>query len=214
MSIATSAIDGRSLEPPFPSGLGDALFTTTQQRVLGLLFGHTERSYYLSEIIEFARVGSSSVQRELQRLLASGLVSRTAVGNQKHYRANPQCPIFRELRGIIRKTVGLVEPLREALSAVAGRVKLAIIYGSISRGTDRASSDVDLLVVSDEISLEALYATLLPAETKIGRRVSPTLYSSTEFLHRRGKNSPFLQKVIRGEHVTLIGEVDGVTESR
>lgn len=84
--------------------LASALFTSTQQRVLGLLFGHPSRSYYATELIGLAGVGSGAVQRELARLVSSGLVTVRPVGNQKHYQANPDSPLFHELCAIAQKT--------------------------------------------------------------------------------------------------------------
>ena len=98
------------------TGLADALFTTTQQRVLALLFGQPSRSFYTKELIELAGSGSGAVQRELKRLTSSGLVRMTPIGAQKHYQANPDCPVYRELVGIVSKTVALAEPIRQALN--------------------------------------------------------------------------------------------------
>ncbi|MBX9811154.1 MAG: hypothetical protein K2Y16_06015 [Burkholderiales bacterium] len=86
--------------------MAGALFTATQQRVLGLLFGQPERSFFATELIALARAGSGAVQRELQRLAESGFVTVTRIGNQKHYQANRAAPIFEELRGMVLKTLG------------------------------------------------------------------------------------------------------------
>ena len=128
-------------------GLADALFTRTQQRVLGLLFGQAGRSFFATEIIGLAQAGSGAVQRELVRLSTSGLVIVTRVGNQKHYQANSAAPVFAELRGLVTKTVGLVDPLREALMPVAKRIALAFVYGSIAKGGDTAASDIDVMII-------------------------------------------------------------------
>jgi hypothetical protein len=108
------------------TGMADALFTRTQQRVLGLLFGNPHRTFYAKEIIRRAGAGSGAVQRELARLVASDLVLVTAVGNQRHYQANPASPIFAELRSLIVKTSGVVGPLRDALESLGARVRLAL----------------------------------------------------------------------------------------
>ncbi len=115
-----------------------ALFTATQQRVLGLLFGQPDRSYYATELIGLARVGSGAVQRELARLTRSGLITVRAVGAQKHYQANPHSPLFAELCGIAQKTTGLAEPLRESLQALAPEIRAAFVYGSVAKQQDTA----------------------------------------------------------------------------
>jgi predicted nucleotidyltransferase len=192
----------------------DALFTATQQRVLALLFGQPDRSFFATEIIAMAKSGRGAVQRELRRLADSDLVTVTKVGNQKHFQANSAAPIFTELRAIIVKTIGLAEPLREALAPVADDIRLAIIYGSIAKRTDTASSDADLLIVSDTLPLEKVYAVLASAEREIGRKIDVTLYTSAEFRRRRKDGHPFLAKVLSGEYWIVTGELDGGATAR
>ena len=189
--------------------LADALFTTTQQRVLALLFGQPHRSFFTRELIDLTRSGSGAVQRELQRLASSGLVNITSIGTQKHYQANPACPVYHELAGIVRKTVALVEPIRQALVPFADHIVLAMLYGSVVQGTDTADSDIDLLVAADDMMLEDLYTVLAPVESSLDRKISPMLYTVSEFNARRSAKSPFLMRVLAGEHLVLIGEEDG-----
>ena len=190
------------------SSLTDALFTTTQKRVFALLFGQPDRSFFVTEIIALAGSGRGAVQRELRRLAESGLATVSRVGNQKHYQANRDSPLFHELCSIIRKTVGLKEPVRAALQPLADKLKLALLYGSVAKQADTAASDIDLLLVSDELTLEATYAALAPVEKRLGRRVSPTLYTSSEFRRRRATEAGFLTGVLQGPHILLIGSVD------
>lgn len=189
---------------PARTTMADALFTTTQQRVLGLLFGQPERSFFATELIVLAGAGSGAVQRELKRLAESGLVTVTRLGNQKHYQANRSAPIFDELQGIARKMLGAAEVLRTALVPHAARLHAAWLYGSVARGSGRAGSDIDVLVVSDELTLEEVYAALGPAEKKLGRTVNPTLYTLKEFQRRREARNPFLLKVLAANLVPLI----------
>ena len=137
-----------------------------------------------------------------------GLSPVSRVGNQKHYQANRAAPIFEELRGIAVKTLGPAEALREALAPLADRVRAAWVHGSIAKGTDRAESDIDVLIVADGITLEEVYKALHPAETRLGRKVSPTLYTSREFERRRAAKNPFLTKVLAGDRILLIGTED------
>ncbi len=127
------------------------------------------------------------------------------VGNQKHYQANPDSPIFEELCGIIEKTVGLVEPLQAALEALQDRIELAVLYGSVAKRADHAGSDVDLLIVSDHLTLEECYAALSPVENRLLRKINPTLYTRAEFERRRKSGNGFVARVFQSEHVELIG---------
>jgi predicted nucleotidyltransferase len=217
MGIKTASRSARrARRKPAPSAatLAGALFSATQQRVLGLLFGQPERSFFATELINLAQAGSGAVQRELERLAESGLVAVTRIGNQKHYQANRAAPIFKELRGIATKALGPAEALRAALAPLAGRVRAAWLYGSVAKGTDRARSDMDVLIVADDLTLEEVYAALKPAEKRLGRPVNPTLYTSKEFERRRAAGNPFLDKVLSGERILLIGGDDGVGATR
>ena len=197
-----------------PIGLADALFTTTQQRLLALLFGQPSRSFFATELIELTRSGSGAVQRELKRLTSSGLVDVTLIGRQKHYRANPESPVFEELRGLVVKTVAVAQPIGQALEPLADRVSLALIYGSAARGSDTASSDIDLLLVSDRLTLEDVYAALIPVENQLSRSIRPTLFSPKEYADRRAAGSGFLSNVLGGDHLVLIDGHDGPSAAR
>lgn len=189
--------------------LADALFTTTQQRLFSLLFGQPDRSFYLTELVKLAKVGSGGVQRELSRLEITGLVTATAIGNQKHYQANPESPLFAELTGIVKKTVGLKQPLIAALAPIDQKIQLAFVYGSVAKDTDTASSDIDLLIVSDELALAEVFSVLAPLEAELERQISPTLYNAQEFSDKRNAKKGFLTKVLDGPVIELIGSIDG-----
>jgi predicted nucleotidyltransferase len=191
--------------PEAPTSLADALFTTTQQRVLALLFGQPSRSFFASELIELTASGSGAVQRELKRLVSSGLLTVRRIGKQKHYQANPDSPVFAELRGLVLKTVAMVEPIRQALEPLASQIALTLLYGSVAKGTDTAASDIDLLIVADQLTLEDLYSALAPVEKDLDRKISPTLYTSKEFADRKAAGNAFLTRVLAGEHLVLIG---------
>ena len=187
--------------------LADALFSSTQQRVLGLLFGQPERSFFGAEVIGLLGMGSGGVQRELKKLADSGLVRVFRVGNQKHYQANPESPIHAELVALIRKTVGLVEPLRGALAASPEAIDLALVYGSVAKGGATAASDIDLLLVSDTLTLESAYGMLADVESALGRPINPTLYTNAEFEKRLRDGNPFLHKVLSGDTILLQGRL-------
>lgn len=190
------------------TSVADALFTTTQQRVLSLLFGQPERSFFTKELIDLAGGGSGAVQRELGRLQQSGLVVQTLVGNRKHYQANAAAPIHAELRSIVAKMLGPADAVRQALAPIASELQLALLYGSVARQRDTAHSDIDLLLVSDTLTLEQVFAALAPAEEQLGRPLSPTLYTPAEFRQRLARNNPFLTRLLAGHTIALIGDKD------
>jgi len=180
------------------------LFTATQQRVLGLLFGQPDRSFFQSELIRLVKLGSGTVQREVERLVASGLVSVTLIGRQKHYRANRRSPIYRELRSLVRKTVGMGEPLRAALAPLGARVALAVVAGSTVRATGAAPSDIELLLVGDDLTPGEIRTALAPLEEALGRRISPRLYTVGQFRRQRRMSSGFVNHVLEGDHLVVI----------
>jgi hypothetical protein len=185
--------------------IADALFTRTQQRVLGLLFGNPARSFYSNEIVRLCGVGIGTVHRELARLLASGLVTAGLIGNQKHYQANRATPVFDELRGLALKTFGVADVLRAALAPLASRIRVAFVHGPIAAGTAGASSEVDVMVLSDYLGYGEVIAALAPAERSLGRGVNPSIYGRVEFLRRVSEEGGFLGRAIQGPRILLIG---------
>lgn len=190
------------------TSLAGALFSGTQQRVLGLLFGQPDRSFYATELISLAGVGSGAVQRELARLAQSGLVTVKPVGNQKHYQANPASPIYDELCGVVRKTVGLAEPLRDALVPLASQIKAAFVYGSIAKREDTASSDIDLMLVSDTLTFGDAILALQAATEQLGREVNPNIFTPQDFAKRLKEGGSFVSRVMAQPKVWLIGGAD------
>ena len=190
------------------ANLSDALFTSTQQRVLGCLFGQSGRSFTVSELIQITGAGSGAVQRELARLSGSGLLTVDQVGNQKHYRANPDSPIHDELAAIVQKTFGLADPLRAALAPMADKIRAAFIYGSVAKRSDAAASDIDLLIVSDKLAYPEAMAAIDPLTHTLGRTVNPTLYTRAEFAKRRAAGNSFIKRVLAQPKIWLIGSVD------
>ena len=196
---------------PRTISLADALFSGTQQRVLGLLFGQPERSFYATELINLAGVGSGAVQRELASLSQSGLVTVKPVGNQKHYQANPASPIYDELCGMVRKTVGLAEPLRAALAPLAPQIKAAFVYGSVAKKEDTASSDIDLMLVSDTLSFADTILALQAATELLGKEVNPNIFTPQDFTKRLQEGSSFVSRVMAQPKVWLIAEEHDLT---
>ena len=123
-----------------------------------------------------------------------------AVGNQKHYQANPDSPITAELCGTARKTVGLAEPLRAALLPLVPRIRAAFVFGAVGKRTDTSSSDIDLMVVGDGLSCADLFPVLEPLGAQLGRVVNPTILSSSELRHHRPETLEPLQRAARRRH--------------
>lgn len=191
--------------------LADALFSPVQQRVLALLFGHPERSYRGSELIFLADSGTGAVHRQLMRLADSGLVTVTRAGNQKHYQANRDSPVFTELHGLVVKTIGLAGPLEEALAPFKEQIQAAFVYGSIAKGSDTAKSDIDLMVISDDLAYADLYSALQEAEATLRRPVHVSLATAAEWKRKLDEGNPFVTKVHAQPKIPLTGSVDDLT---
>lgn len=192
------------------TSLGAALFTKTQQRVLALLFGNPERSHYTNEIVRFADAGIGTVQRELQRLESAGLITARKIGNQKHYQANREAAIFEELRGIVVKTFGIADRLRAALEPLASQISAAFLYGSVAKETDTANSDIDLMVIADDLNYPQVIEHLSKAEEDLRRPVNPSLYTPAEWRRKFAEDSGFVQRVMGQPKVFILGNEDDI----
>ncbi len=166
---------------PNAVSLSSALFSRVQHRVLALIFVHPDRSFYASQIIRNVRSGVGAVERELSKLERSGLVSVERIGNEKHYRANQAAPIFEELRGLVEKTVRVAEPIKKSLAPYAHAIKSAFVYGSIARGADTAHSDIDLIVIGDDLNYSDLYTAAQNVESRLRRKMHPLFLSADDW---------------------------------
>ena len=193
--------------------IGDALFTKTQQKVLGLLFAKPDKSFYTNEIMRWASMGRGTVSRELNRLVAAGLLTATRGGNQIHYQANPDCPVYNEMVSIVRKTFGVADGIRLALEPLDEQIDLAFIYGSIARGTDTKSSDIDLMLVGDELSYGDVTEVLLPLEEMLQRSINPTIFNKQDFIAKLNAGSSFLSRVMEQPKILIKGDEHGIGET-
>jgi predicted nucleotidyltransferase len=188
--------------------IATALFSDSQARVYRWLFGQPNRSFHLSELRRLTGLGSASLQRELRKLADSGLVSSERVGNLRCFRANPESPVLSELVTLTRKTLGLQPMLSDALAPLVPRLRAAWVYGSVARQTDTAASDVDVMVIGDDLTLREVLERLLPVEKELGRKINPTCYSVAEFASRRSEPDSFVSRVLAQPICPLIGELN------
>ena len=183
------------------------LFGKTRQAVLALLYGQTDTSFYTKQILDAVKTGRGTVQRELKNLTDNSIIIRETQGRQVYYRANKKCPIFNELKSIVRKTFGVADILRESLAAAKGKVRLAFIFGSVARSADDRRSDIDIIVVG-KISFGKVVSLLSPAEEKLGREINPVVYSVAEFKDKVKKDQHFVKTVLNSDKIFLSGDED------
>jgi predicted nucleotidyltransferase len=191
----------------------DSLFPGVRQDVLGATLTRPDKWWYLSELAEFLHTRPSSLQRELSSLEQSGILQQRKDGRRRYFKAEARSPIFRELRSIFEKTVGLIPTLRNALQPFANKLVSAFVYGSIARHEERAASDVDLMVIGD-VGLTDLAPTLRKAERRLGREVNVTNYSVGEFRKKIAAGDHFLTAVLKGSLQFVKGEqrdLDAIT---
>lgn len=191
--------------PSTPSSTANALFPKVRQRVLALLFGVPGRSFYANEVIGLAQSGTGAVQRELSALSEAGLITVRKQGNQRHYQANIDSPVFAELRGLVLKTMGLADVLHAALAPIAAQIDAAFVYGSVAKQQDTAHSDVDVLIVSSSLGYADVFGALEGAALQLGRKVNPTLYSRADVAKRIAKDAAFVTRVLQQPKIWLIG---------
>lgn len=190
------------------SGLSAALLSPVQGRVLGLLFGQPDRRFRSAELIQLADSGTGAVHRVLKRLAAAGLIDETRVGNQVHYQANRRSPVYEELHGLVIKTVALAEPLTRALEPMADRIRAAFVYGSVARGSDTATSDIDLTVVSDSVGYPEVFEAVQAVEAALARSVNPTVLTESEWRERAADADSFVARLAEGPRLFILGRAD------
>jgi uncharacterized protein len=196
------------------SQLGDALFTTTQQKVLGLLYSRPEKTFYTKEILRMTGMGVATIKRELDRMLASGIISMIRIGNQHHYQANEGCPIYSELLGIVRKTFGISDIIKNALMILDNQIVFSFIYGSIAKGEETTASDIDILLIADGLAYADVMAQLMDAEQLLGRPVNPSIYTLGQIKEKLQQNNAFISRVMEQPKIWLKGSEDDIRAFR
>jgi len=185
--------------------LGDALFSTTQQRVLGLLYTQPDRSFYTKEILRLTGMGVATIKRELDRMVDAGILTMTKIGNQHHYQANPECPIYQELLGIVKKTFGITSVIHSALAPLSEQITWTFIFGSAASGKETASSDIDLMVVG-EVGFSDVVTLLYPIQETLGREINPKIYSKEEWTQMLKNKDAFIKEVMARPRMDVMGD--------
>jgi predicted nucleotidyltransferase len=186
------------------SQLGNALFTTTQQRVLSLLYAHPDKSFYTREILRLTGMGVATIKRELDRMVAAGILGMTRIGNQHHYQANPECPIYHELLGIVKKTFGMTDVIREALAPLADRITWAFIFGSVASGKETSASDIDVMIIGD-VGFSEVVAELFNAQQSLAREINPKIFSEKEWVQRCNAGDSFTKDLLAKPRMDVMG---------
>ena len=189
------------------TSVGDLLFGQTRGRVLALLYGAPDKALFVRQIARQVETSVGTVQRELNLLADAGLIKRSTVGNQVFYQANQEHPEYPELRALLAKTAGVFQMLKRVLAPLSSRIDLAFVYGSVARGEEKATSDIDLMVIG-AASLDEVLDAVRPVETQLGRPVNPTIYSVEDLKARLRSGNHFLQSLQRSKKVFLIGDED------
>ncbi len=195
------------------SKLGNALFTATQRNVLSLLYSHPKKSFYTKEILRLTGMGVATIKRELDRMVEAGILSFTKIGNQHHYQANPECPIYEELLSIVSKTFGIAEVIKKALLPLDTKISIAFIYGSVAKKSETVSSDIDLLIVSESLAYADLMAVLINAEKSLGRPVNPSIYTIEQIRSKLKENNAFITRVMEQPKIWIKGTENDIRET-
>ena len=187
--------------------LSSILFGKARLAVFSLLYGHSDDSFYLRQIVRTTGVGLGPVQRELKQLTDVGIVRRSTQGHQVYFQANPESPIFKELKSLITKTTGIAETLQRALAPNANEISIALVYGSVARGEENHRSDVDLLVIGN-VPFSEVAKALSDAPETLGREINPTVYPVKEFRSNIAEDHYFIRDILSGPKIFVIGDED------
>lgn len=192
------------------TSLGNVLFTKTQQRVLALLYGRPEQSFYLNEIVRLSEIGKGTIKRELDAMLAAGLLVTQRIGNQVHYQANKDSPIYTELASIVRKTFGVADVIKAALEPLDEKISFAFVYGSVAKAEDTAKSDIDLLVIASDLAYAETMESLTEAEKLLARPINPTIYDTDEIVKKIKQDNAFVTRIMEQPKLWITGDEDDI----
>lgn len=191
------------------SSITSFLFAEYRRRVLGLLLLHPEMHYHVREISRLTNTTAGTLHRELSKLAKAQVLIREESGNQVYYQANTTFPLFEELASILRKTSGLSDVLAEALLPLAKKIEVAFIFGSVGRGTETATSDVDILIIGDIRFVDAVKA-LYPAQSVLKREINPKVYTKSEWKELIKESNSFALEVLQEPKIFIIGTINDI----
>lgn len=184
--------------------LGSFLFSEYRRKVLSLLLLNPAEQYHQREIARLTGTISGTLSRELAKMVEAGVLQKVRVGNQVHYRANPDCSIFTELASILRKTDGWLQSLSVALQPLASRISAAFVFGSTASGKAGPGSDIDLMVIGD-VSFSELITALYPLQETLGREINPKQYPASEWFQMVKDQGGFVRDVLSKPKLFVIG---------
>lgn len=206
-------MNGKNCKADYPSlGIAQSLFSEVQLKVLALLFGQPNRTFQMSELISLVNSGVGAVHRIIVRLVKSGLVNEEIIGRTKFFRANSESPVFQELYGIVIKTVALTIPLQSALAPYIDSISSAFIYGSIASGTDNASSDIDVIIIGEELRYTDILSAMQSVEAEVKRTVSVRILTCNEWKSKVEGHNPFTTRVLDQPKIFLKGSENDIRE--
>jgi len=169
-----------------------------------MLYGHPDQAFYLRQIVKHAEMGTGQIQRELKRLASVGILKRFEQGRHVYYQASENCPIYDDLRGLVAKTIGAPDVLRQVLDDMAHRINVAFTFGSMATGEQHSPSDVDVMVIGD-VTFREVSGCLAQAEQRLRRAVNPVVYPVTEFKQKLQDEHHFVTSVMKQPKVFVIG---------
>lgn len=188
-----------------PTDLGTVFFGAYRRQVLGLLLLHPGESFHLREIARATNTQPGTLRRELAQLADAGVLNREKVGNLVRYKADSACPIYDELRGILKKTAGVADVLREGLASLSDKISVAFVYGSVASGAERRSSDIDVMVVGSA-SFEEVVGALHSSQEQLRREINPSVYGPAEFKKKAKEKGSFPARVLKEPKLFIQGK--------
>jgi len=187
------------------------LIGKSRAAILAALVIRPETELHLQELARVSGVSPGTAHRELRGLLKHGLVARRKSGRQVYYRANREHPIFGDLRSLLLKTSGLADVMRRAIRPLAGKIRVAFIYGSVAAGEFRTESDIDVLVIGDT-SVGQITKRMIRPERELGRRISAVTYSAQDWRRKLAAANTFARTVTNGPKIFLKGDERDLAE--
>ena len=175
-----------------------------RQALFRLYFTNPDKSYYLRELERVLSIPVAMLRKELIALEKTGVFVSSRKGNLSYYILDKAYPLYKELKSIVSKTVGVEASLRDMLSSAKG-VSLAFIYGSFAAQKEKGDSDIDLMIVGDP-DTSYLHEKIAGLEQKLKREINPTIYSLKEYKAKKKAKSGFITDLLKNPKIILIGK--------
>lgn len=175
-----------------------------RQDLLTLFFNNLSQKYYLRQLQRILGYSAGNIRRELLKFQKDNLFNTQKVGNLLYYCLNTKHPLFKELKSIVSKTIGVEGGLKKALVFIKG-IKVAFIYGPFASKKEKSNGSIGLMIIGNP-GVFSVNEKITELERRLKREINPIFYSLKEYKSKKRAKNGFIRDLLRKPKIMLVGK--------